>query len=244
MNFILSFEYGLDKIANDYRRSHQERKELVQRWQQTLEQLQKKDLEMDELSLVIWFKIQNLINLKNPMKTLIGSLKNYTFVVTAAARKLEKRKGKWSWKRQTSGTLRSFLNRRRKATRKWTRESRWPKWCRRRGGSSWSTWRLQRSMHLERWVGKSCDLVLSQSSPSSSSSSSSASSASSIVYFFPTFSTQLLAIKQELERTANDLESCRGQIKMLKQEVLIKRNKLVAFELLSDLCGRAVVNHR
>ena len=53
MNFILSFEYGLDKIANDYRRSHQERKELVQRWQQTLEQLQKKDLEMDELSLVI-----------------------------------------------------------------------------------------------------------------------------------------------------------------------------------------------
>jgi predicted nuclease with TOPRIM domain len=42
----------LDKIAETFRRSHQQRQQLIQRWETILQQMQRKDNEIDILAIV------------------------------------------------------------------------------------------------------------------------------------------------------------------------------------------------
>ena len=42
----------LDKTAEDFRRCHSDRQELLSRWQVTIEQMQKRDEDMDLLAAV------------------------------------------------------------------------------------------------------------------------------------------------------------------------------------------------
>jgi UDP-glucose:O-linked fucose beta-1,3-glucosyltransferase len=42
----------LDKTAEDFRKAHQERQEIIQQWENTLEQMQRRDKEMDLLAAV------------------------------------------------------------------------------------------------------------------------------------------------------------------------------------------------
>lgn len=42
----------LDKTAEDFRKAHAERQDLIQQWEFTIEQMQRRDKEMDLLALV------------------------------------------------------------------------------------------------------------------------------------------------------------------------------------------------
>ncbi|KAK3603714.1 hypothetical protein CHS0354_023327 [Potamilus streckersoni] len=46
----LTAQIELDKTAEDFRRAHQERQELIQQWENTIEQMQRRDKEMDLLA--------------------------------------------------------------------------------------------------------------------------------------------------------------------------------------------------
>jgi UDP-glucose:O-linked fucose beta-1,3-glucosyltransferase len=54
-----SREIELDKIADQFRRSHQQRQQLIKRWETILEQMQRKDYDIDTLAMVY---PSNLIN--------------------------------------------------------------------------------------------------------------------------------------------------------------------------------------
>ncbi|GCC38930.1 hypothetical protein chiPu_0023249, partial [Chiloscyllium punctatum] len=51
MTETMAAQMELDKIAHDFRRSHSERQELIHQWQDTIEQMQKRDQEMDQCAL-------------------------------------------------------------------------------------------------------------------------------------------------------------------------------------------------
>lgn len=42
----------LDKTAEEFRKAHSERQELLRQWENTIEQMQKRDREMDRLAVV------------------------------------------------------------------------------------------------------------------------------------------------------------------------------------------------
>jgi UDP-glucose:O-linked fucose beta-1,3-glucosyltransferase len=48
----LTAQIELDKTAEDFRKAHQERQEIIQQWENTLEQMQRRDKEMDLLAAV------------------------------------------------------------------------------------------------------------------------------------------------------------------------------------------------
>lgn len=48
----LTAQIELDKTAEDFRTAHQERQEIIQQWENTLEQMQRRDKEMDLLAAV------------------------------------------------------------------------------------------------------------------------------------------------------------------------------------------------
>lgn len=48
----LSAQLELDKAAQDFRRIHLERQELIQQWENTIEQMQRRDQEIDNCALV------------------------------------------------------------------------------------------------------------------------------------------------------------------------------------------------
>lgn len=54
--FILVFyphlQIELDKTAEEFRKAHSERQELLRQWENTIEQMQKRDREMDQLAVV------------------------------------------------------------------------------------------------------------------------------------------------------------------------------------------------
>lgn len=47
-----TFQIELDKTAEDFRKAHQERQELIRQWENTIEQMQRRDKEMDLLAAV------------------------------------------------------------------------------------------------------------------------------------------------------------------------------------------------
>ena len=55
----LTSQIELDKTAEEFRRAHQERQELIRQWEQTIEQMQRRDREMDMLAAVSHFSITN-----------------------------------------------------------------------------------------------------------------------------------------------------------------------------------------
>lgn len=42
----------MDKTAEEFRKIHAERQELLEQWESTIEQMQKRDREMDQLAVV------------------------------------------------------------------------------------------------------------------------------------------------------------------------------------------------
>ena len=48
----LTAQIELDKTAEEFRRAHAERQELINQWEQTIEQMQRRDKEMDMLAAV------------------------------------------------------------------------------------------------------------------------------------------------------------------------------------------------
>lgn len=48
----LTAQIELDKTAEDFRKAHQERQNLIEQWEHTIEQMQRRDKEMDLLAAV------------------------------------------------------------------------------------------------------------------------------------------------------------------------------------------------
>lgn len=48
----LTAQIELDKTAEDFRRAHLERQDLIEQWEHTIEQMQRRDKEMDLLAAV------------------------------------------------------------------------------------------------------------------------------------------------------------------------------------------------
>ena len=48
----LLLKIELDKTAEEFRKAHSERQELLRQWENTIEQMQKRDREMDQLAVV------------------------------------------------------------------------------------------------------------------------------------------------------------------------------------------------
>ena len=55
----LTAQIELDKTAEDFRKSHQDRQELIEQWEHTIEQMQRRDKEMDILAAVRCLFLQN-----------------------------------------------------------------------------------------------------------------------------------------------------------------------------------------
>lgn len=50
---VLSFkQMELDRAAEDFRRVHQERQEVIRQWENAIQQMQKRDQEIDHCALV------------------------------------------------------------------------------------------------------------------------------------------------------------------------------------------------
>lgn len=49
------FKVELDKTAEEFRKIHVERQDLLRQWENTIEQMQKRDRDMDQLALVSIF---------------------------------------------------------------------------------------------------------------------------------------------------------------------------------------------
>ena len=52
MTGTLSAQISLDKTAEEFRLAHAERNNLIQQWEHTIEQMQRRDREMDLLNAV------------------------------------------------------------------------------------------------------------------------------------------------------------------------------------------------
>lgn len=53
-SYIFNFQIELDKTAEEFRKAHVDRQELLKQWESTIDQMQKRDREMDILA-VVWF---------------------------------------------------------------------------------------------------------------------------------------------------------------------------------------------
>jgi hypothetical protein len=49
---LILFQIELDKTAEEFRKAHAEREELINQWEFTIDQMQRRDKEMDLLSVV------------------------------------------------------------------------------------------------------------------------------------------------------------------------------------------------
>ena len=57
------FQIEFDKTAEEFRKAHADRQELINQWEYTIDQMQRRDKEMDLLAAVSWyfFVMLNLI---------------------------------------------------------------------------------------------------------------------------------------------------------------------------------------
>ena len=54
-SIFCTFQIELDKTAEEFRRAHAERQDLILQWENTIEQMQRRDTEMDLLAAVSIF---------------------------------------------------------------------------------------------------------------------------------------------------------------------------------------------
>ncbi|XP_072428529.1 coiled-coil domain-containing protein 39 isoform X3 [Chiloscyllium punctatum] len=78
MTETMAAQMELDKIAHDFRRSHSERQELIHQWQDTIEQMQKRDQEMDQCALSLAEVKQEIRDKEAAINEKIQFLKNET----------------------------------------------------------------------------------------------------------------------------------------------------------------------
>ncbi|XP_038672262.1 coiled-coil domain-containing protein 39 [Scyliorhinus canicula] len=78
MTETIAAQMELDKIAHDFRRSHLERQELINQWQDTIEQMQKRDQEMDMCALSLAEVKQEIREQEAALNEKIQFLKNET----------------------------------------------------------------------------------------------------------------------------------------------------------------------
>ncbi|XP_067897600.1 coiled-coil domain-containing protein 39 [Heterodontus francisci] len=78
MTETIAAQMELDKIAHDFHRSHRERQELISQWQDTIEQMQKRDQEMDKCALLLAEVKQEIREKEAAVNEKIQFLKNET----------------------------------------------------------------------------------------------------------------------------------------------------------------------
>ncbi|XP_067851309.1 coiled-coil domain-containing protein 39 isoform X2 [Heptranchias perlo] len=78
MTETIASQMELDKTAHDFRRSHSERQELIRQWQNTIEQMQKRDQEMDKCALLLAEVKQEIREKEAVINEKIQFLKNET----------------------------------------------------------------------------------------------------------------------------------------------------------------------
>ncbi|XP_078420092.1 coiled-coil domain-containing protein 39 [Cetorhinus maximus] len=78
MTETIAAQMELDKIAHDFRRSHSERQELISQWQDTIEQMQKRDQDMDKCALLLAEVKQEIQEQEAAINEKIQFLKNET----------------------------------------------------------------------------------------------------------------------------------------------------------------------
>uniref|UniRef100_UPI00398E6C2F coiled-coil domain-containing protein 39 isoform X2 n=1 Tax=Pristiophorus japonicus TaxID=55135 RepID=UPI00398E6C2F len=78
MTETIATQMELDKIAHDFRRAHSERQELISQWQNTIEQMQKRDQEMDKCALLLAEVKQDIRQKEATINEKIQFLKNET----------------------------------------------------------------------------------------------------------------------------------------------------------------------
>ena len=54
---MTTLQIELDKTAEEFRRAHAERQDLIMQWENTIEQMQRRDAEMDLLAAVSFFPV-------------------------------------------------------------------------------------------------------------------------------------------------------------------------------------------
>ncbi|XP_051839182.1 coiled-coil domain-containing protein 39 [Antechinus flavipes] len=74
----LSAQIELDKAAKDFQRVHAERQELIKQWENTIEQMQKRDKDIDHCALLLAKAKQELRSKENMVKEKIKFLENET----------------------------------------------------------------------------------------------------------------------------------------------------------------------
>ncbi|XP_072897358.1 coiled-coil domain-containing protein 39-like isoform X3 [Hemitrygon akajei] len=78
MTETIAAQMELDKIAHDFRRSHSERQELIRQWQNIIEQMNKRDQDMDKCALLLAEVKQEIREKEAAMNEKIQFLKNET----------------------------------------------------------------------------------------------------------------------------------------------------------------------
>ncbi|XP_051873299.1 coiled-coil domain-containing protein 39-like isoform X2 [Pristis pectinata] len=78
MTETIAAQMELDKIAHDFRRSHSERQELIRRWQNTIEQMHRRDQDMDKCALMLAEVKQEIREKEAAINEKIQFLKNET----------------------------------------------------------------------------------------------------------------------------------------------------------------------
>ncbi|XP_072110639.1 coiled-coil domain-containing protein 39 [Mobula birostris] len=76
MTETIAAQMELDKIAHDFRRSHSERQELIRQWQNIIEQMNKRDQDMDKCALLLAEVKQEIREKEAAMNEKIQFLKN------------------------------------------------------------------------------------------------------------------------------------------------------------------------
>ncbi|XP_003794344.1 coiled-coil domain-containing protein 39 [Otolemur garnettii] len=113
----LSAQLELDKAAQDFRKIHTERQELIQQWENTIEQMQKRDHDIDSCALALARTKQETREKENLVKEKIKFLENeignnaeYEKKITVADRKLLKCRTEYQNHETSRGQLKDELD--------------------------------------------------------------------------------------------------------------------------------------
>ncbi|XP_008066829.1 coiled-coil domain-containing protein 39 [Carlito syrichta] len=113
----LSAQLELDKAAQDFRKIHNERQELIQQWENTIEQMQKRDRDIDNCALELARVKQETREKENLVKEKITFLENeignnteYEKRISAADRKLLKCRTEYQYHETSRSQLKDELD--------------------------------------------------------------------------------------------------------------------------------------
>ncbi|XP_045395696.1 LOW QUALITY PROTEIN: coiled-coil domain-containing protein 39 [Lemur catta] len=113
----LSAQLELDKAAQDFRKIHDERQELIKQWENTIEQMQKRDQDIDNCALALAKTKQEIREKENLIKEKIKFLENeignnteYEKRISVADRKLLKCKAEYQHHETNRSQLKDELD--------------------------------------------------------------------------------------------------------------------------------------